>query len=87
MHFSDEILQQYPDANLILHKLDLSSFKSIRDFATVINQTETHIDVLLHNAGIGGAVFQSFTSEDNLELVMATNYFGTFLSYPCIPID
>ncbi|XP_063701777.1 retinol dehydrogenase 14-like isoform X3 [Culicoides brevitarsis] len=75
----DEILLQYPDANLVIRKLDLSSFKSVREFAAVINETEPHLDVLLHNAGLGGAVYQSFTSVDGLEMVMATNYFGQFL--------
>uniref|UniRef100_A0A336MDN1 CSON010351 protein n=1 Tax=Culicoides sonorensis TaxID=179676 RepID=A0A336MDN1_CULSO len=75
----DEILLECPEAHLIIHKLDLSSLKSVREFASVIVNTEQKIDVLLHNAGVGGAVFKNFTTEDNLELVMETNYFGPFL--------
>lgn len=58
--------------------MDLSSQKSIRDFATDIIKTEQKLNVLIHNAGIALA-FRSAISEDGVELTMATNHYGPFL--------
>lgn len=44
-------------------KLDLSSQKSIREFAADINKTENKLDVLIHNAGMALA-FRGAKSED-----------------------
>lgn len=37
---------------LILLQLDLACFESVRNFATVIRNNETKLDILLNNAGI-----------------------------------
>lgn len=60
-----------------MKKLDLSSQKSIREFAAEINNTETKLHVLIHNAGT--AESKTKVTEDGLELTMATNHFGPFL--------
>lgn len=57
--------------------MDLSSPKSIRDFAQDINLNETKLDVLIHNAGM--ATFTKKTTTEGLEITMATNQFGPFL--------
>jgi len=41
-------------------------------------KTEPKIDVLIHNAGMALA-FRGQTSEDGVELTMATNHYGPFL--------
>lgn len=60
-----------------MKKLDLSSQKSIREFAADILKTESKLDVLIHNAGT--AESKTKVTEDGLELTMATNHFGPFL--------
>lgn len=74
----DEIVQSTGNQEVVVKKLDLSSLKSIRDFADDINHTVTKLNVLVHNAGIAH-MFGSKTTEDGLEMTMATNHFGPFL--------
>lgn len=58
--------------------MDLSSFQSIRDFCSEIVETESQIDVLIHNAASGG-VLRKLISVDGIEYTMATNNYGPFL--------
>ncbi|KAM7360399.1 retinol dehydrogenase 14 isoform 1-T1 [Cochliomyia hominivorax] len=74
----DEIVKETGNDKIIVKKLDLGSFKSIREFAADIVKNEKRIDVLIHNAGMALA-FRGQTSEDGIELTMATNHFGPFL--------
>ncbi|XP_044266805.1 retinol dehydrogenase 14-like isoform X2 [Tribolium madens] len=73
----DEIVQDSNNQNVIVKKLDLSSQKSIREFAEEITRSEPRLDVLIHNAGMAANKIQM--TEDNIELTMATNHFGPFL--------
>ncbi|KAL1497827.1 hypothetical protein ABEB36_008719 [Hypothenemus hampei] len=73
----EEIANQTGNSNLIVKKLDLSSQKSIREFAEDILRTEQRLDVLINNAGT--AEKKLTKTEDGLELTMATNHFGPFL--------
>ena len=59
-------------------KIDLSSFQSIRDFAKEFLSKEERLDVLIHNAGYGGA-FQKHKSADGIEITYAINHYGPFL--------
>lgn len=63
---------------VILKHLDLSSQKSIRQFAADILKTENKLDVLLHNAGYANT-FNRIASDDGIEMTMATNHYGPFL--------
>lgn len=74
----EEISKETGNTKLIVKKLDLGSQKSIRAFAADIVKTEKKIDVLIHNAGMALA-FRGQTSEDGIELTMATNHYGPFL--------
>jgi NAD(P)-dependent dehydrogenase (short-subunit alcohol dehydrogenase family) len=78
VQLSDEIISETGNENVIVHNLDLSSFKSIRDFAATINRTETKIDVLIHNAGYAD-FFKKAVSVEGIEMTMATNHYGPFL--------
>ena len=58
--------------------MDLQSFKSIRDFANNIIETEKHLHILICNAGIGEYADGKLT-ENGLHKTMQVNYFGHFL--------
>lgn len=73
----DEIIKTTGNQNIIVKHLDLTSQKSIREFAKDINATESKLHVLIHNAGT--AETKSKITEDGLEVTMATNHFGPFL--------
>ena len=74
----DEFVKESNNNNIAVRKLDLSSLQSIREFAQQINQEESRLDVLIHNAGTA-ETFRKKVTEDGLEMTMATNYFGPFL--------
>lgn len=73
-----EFVKESNNSNIVVRKLDLSSLQSIREFARQINQEESRLDVLIHNAGTA-ETFRKKVTEDGLEMTMATNYFGPFL--------
>lgn len=75
---SEDIIDSTKNTKVLVKKLDLSSFASIRQFAEDINKTETQLDVLIHNAGYA-QTFKKAKSEDDIELTMATNHYGPFL--------
>ncbi|KAM3959835.1 retinol dehydrogenase 12 [Aphomia sociella] len=74
----DQITDETKNTNIVVKKLDLSSFASIRIFAEDINKNEKQLDVLIHNAGYA-ETFKKARSEDDLEVTMATNHYGPFL--------
>ena len=59
-------------------KIDLSSIKSVRDFAAEVLRKEDRLDIIIHNAGCAG-VFRKAVSVDGVEMTMATNHYGSFL--------
>lgn len=75
---ADEIAKDTGNTNIHVHRLDLSSQQSVRDFAAAVLRTEQQLDVLVHNAGIALAI-RSQRSVDDIELTMATNHYGPFL--------
>ncbi|KAJ9064554.1 Retinol dehydrogenase 13 [Entomophthora muscae] len=59
-------------------ELDLASFDSVKKFASELNKTESHSDLLVNNAGI--MVVPRFQlSEDGNEMQYQVNYLSTFL--------
>lgn len=75
---AEDIISTTKNTDVLVRHLDLSSFKSIRKFASDIMSTETRLDVLIHNAGVTPPPGVHIT-EDNLELQFQTNHFGPFL--------
>jgi NAD(P)-dependent dehydrogenase (short-subunit alcohol dehydrogenase family) len=57
--------------------LDLSSLASVRRFAKDIISTETHLEILVNNAGAGDLGEER--TADNLQVGMQVNHFGPFL--------
>lgn len=48
----DDIIKETGNKDVHCKKLDLASFKSVREFAADINTTEKRLDVLINNAGL-----------------------------------
>ncbi|XP_066257353.1 retinol dehydrogenase 12-like isoform X2 [Euwallacea similis] len=59
-------------------KVDLESFKSVREFAHQILASESRLDILVCNAGTGDHMIRRITAE-GLERIMQINYFSHFL--------
>lgn len=76
--FTDEIIKESGNDNVFIRKLDLSSLKSVREFADGIIKSEKKIDILIHNAGYA-ETFNKKQTEDGIEMTMATNHYGPFL--------
>ncbi|EFA09615.1 retinol dehydrogenase 12 [Tribolium castaneum] len=72
-----QIIKATNNPNIITKKIDLTSFKSVRNFATEILNSVDKLDILFNNAGIG--VSPSDKTGDGYNPVMQINYFGHFL--------
>ncbi|XP_078590981.1 retinol dehydrogenase 13-like isoform X2 [Branchiostoma floridae x Branchiostoma japonicum] len=72
-----EIRSQSGNKNVVVHKLDLASLTSVRQFAKVINDAETRLDVLINNAGV--YVCPRWETEDGFEMQFGVNHLGHFL--------
>lgn len=71
----DILINEFPNSNIEVYQLDISSFISIHNFVNNINLN--NIDVLINNAGIYHQKKDSKT-KDKIELTIGTNYFGMF---------
>lgn len=76
--FSDVIIKESGNENVVVMQIDLSSFKSVRDFAAEVLKKEDRLDIMILNAGYAG-VFKNEVSVDGIEMTMATNHYGSFL--------
>ncbi len=70
------ILEVVPFADLEIMELDVSSQKSVADFAEAYKTKYERLDALVNNAGIMAAPYK--ISEDGFENHFATNYLGHF---------
>lgn len=75
---TESLIKETRNDQIIIKKLDLSSFQSIREFSNEILNEETKIDVLIHNSGCA-STFNKRKSVDGIEMTMATNHYGPFL--------
>ncbi|CAH2229656.1 jg20529 [Pararge aegeria aegeria] len=74
---AEEIIECTGNKNVLYRHLDLSRFRSVREFCDGIYKTESRLDVLINNAGAGG--LGNRKTEDGNHLGMQVNYFGPFL--------
>lgn len=74
---AEEIVKSTGNRNVVSRHLDLSTFRSIREFCDGVYKTESRLDVLINNAGAGG--LGNRKTEDGNHLGMQVNYFGPFL--------
>lgn len=68
--------------SVTVKRLDLCSFKSVRQFADDVLRTEERLDVLVNNAGIFPDRIQ--TTGDGYEECLQANYLGHFLLTICL---
>lgn len=73
----DEIIARSNNSEVEIRHLDLSSLASVRKFAKDIISTETHLEILVNNAGAGG--LGGKRTADDLQIGMQVNHFGPFL--------
>ncbi|EEC10405.1 dehydrogenase, putative, partial [Ixodes scapularis] len=67
------------EQQVTIKPLDLQSFKSIREFANDIINTEPRLDVLINNAGMANESRNPDLTEDGCEPCFQANYLGHFL--------
>lgn len=73
----NKIIEETENKDVHYRHLDLSSLRSVRDFASNILATENRLDILVNNAGVIDDVTKK--TEDNLIMVIQTNHLGPFL--------
>lgn len=73
----DSIIVETGNHDVHFKKLDLASFRSVREFAKDILQIEQRLDILINNAGALGLGYKK--TEDGLLVGMQINHFGPFL--------
>jgi len=74
---TSEIIQETGNKNVFTRSLDLSSFASIRKFVEEFKKEESHLHILINNAGV--MAIPRSTTADGLEMQIGTNHFGHFL--------
>ncbi|KAJ8413479.1 hypothetical protein AAFF_G00094750 [Aldrovandia affinis] len=72
-----EIIEDSGNQNIVVHKLDLSDTKSIREFAELINSEEKQVNILINNAGIMMCPYSK--TADGFEMQFGVNHLGHFL--------
>ncbi|KAL1006604.1 hypothetical protein UPYG_G00074350 [Umbra pygmaea] len=72
-----EITEDSKNENIVVHKLDLSDTKSIREFAELINKEEKRVNILINNAGIMMCPYSK--TKDGFEMQFGVNHLGHFL--------
>ncbi len=80
----EKLLSEYKTASILVLPLDLADLKSIENFVAEIKKQKIDIHCFVNNAGVFHQPNQ--TTKDGFELVMGTNFLGTFylteLIYP-----
>jgi NAD(P)-dependent dehydrogenase (short-subunit alcohol dehydrogenase family) len=73
---ADRIVGDVPSASLRIVTLDLASLASVRQAATVVNESLDRLDLLIDNAGVMAT--GDLRTEDGFELQLGTNHLGHF---------
>ena len=66
----------YPGSTVTVMKLDLADLSSIESFADELKEKQVDVDAFVNNAGVFRKPGK--TTADGFELVMGTNYIGTY---------
>lgn len=73
-----EIINEIPQADVELMKLDLSDIDSVKTFAKAYKEKYSKLDVLINNAGVMMPV-QRFETKQGFEGQFGTNHLGHFV--------
>lgn len=71
-----KIIETYPDAQIKVMKVDVSSLSDVKNFASQFQNEFDRLDLLINNAGIMMSPYR--VTEDSFENQLATNYIGHF---------
>ncbi|KAI3469105.1 hypothetical protein Pfo_025768 [Paulownia fortunei] len=71
------IVSEFPESEIIVMSLDLSSLNSVRRFVAEFESLNLSLNLLINNAGKFS--YDHGISEDGIEMTFATNYLGHFL--------
>ncbi|KAE8722202.1 WD repeat-containing protein 44-like [Hibiscus syriacus] len=71
------IVKEFPNSEIIVMALDLSSLSSVRKFGSDFESLNLPLNLLINNAG--KFTHEHAISEDGIEMTFATNYLGHFL--------
>lgn len=71
-----DIKSEYPNSNVNVMELDLSSLKSIKDFSTKFNSIYKQLNLLINNAGVMMPPYSK--TEDGFESQFGINHLGHF---------
>ncbi|CAA0811574.1 NAD(P)-binding Rossmann-fold superfamily protein [Striga hermonthica] len=71
------ILSEFPQSDILVMGLDLSSLNSVRRFVADFHSLNLPLNLLVNNAGKFS--YDHAISEDGIEMTFATNYLGHFL--------
>ncbi|XP_057421815.1 short-chain dehydrogenase TIC 32 A, chloroplastic [Lotus japonicus] len=71
------IVSEYPESEIIVMALDLSSLNSVRNFVARFHSFGFPLNLLINNAG--KFAHEHAITEDGVEMTFATNYLGHFL--------
>nr|XP_006813938.1 PREDICTED: retinol dehydrogenase 12-like [Saccoglossus kowalevskii] len=72
-----EITRESGNENIVVKRLDLGSLQSVRNFAAEIIREESHLDVLINNAGVMCCPYSK--TEEGFEMHFGVNHLGHFL--------
>jgi NAD(P)-dependent dehydrogenase (short-subunit alcohol dehydrogenase family) len=72
----EEMLNEYPKADVSIRKLDLSNLESVRTFAKSMIMDYDRLDVLINNAGVMMCPYSK--TKDGFESQFGTNHLGHF---------
>ncbi|WP_394245628.1 oxidoreductase [Vibrio astriarenae] len=76
-----EIRSDYPDVDVSVMQLDLSSLHSIQAFSSQFLATFDRLDLLINNAGVACPYAKT---DDGFEILMGTNHLGHFALVGCL---
>ncbi|KAF5194250.1 Short-chain dehydrogenase tic 32 protein [Thalictrum thalictroides] len=77
VNVKEAIFKENPAAKVDVMELDLSSIASVKKFASEYKSAGLALNILINNAGVLDS--PSKLSQDNIELMFATNHLGHFL--------
>ncbi|XP_056273548.1 retinol dehydrogenase 12-like [Pseudoliparis swirei] len=79
---AEEVRKRSGNENVIVKKLDLASFQSVRHLAKDVLASEERLDILINNAGIMRC--PKWQTEDGFEMQFGVNHLGHFLLTNCL---